>query len=77
MRLLQTYPTVRGMTRRRFSEKLVFHCGLCRESKESILRVESQDGLICMSCFNKKLSGEPIVQYRDKEIASRTKRKLR
>lgn len=67
MRLVQTYPTVRGMTRRRFSEKLLFHCRLCRESKESIIRVQSPDGVICMSCFNKTLSGEPITQYRSQD----------
>lgn len=71
MRLLKTYPTVMGLTRRFFSEKLVFHCRLCRQLKESLFRVESPDGVICMDCFNRKLAGEPITQYRSADIVTR------
>jgi hypothetical protein len=54
------------MTRRFFSDKLEFQCRACREVKNSRYRIESVLGVICNACYSAKLTGEPIVQHRDK-----------
>ena len=74
MRLLKTYPTEQNMTRRFFSEKLEFQCRACRNVEESRYRIQTLEGVICNSCFGKKLEGKPITQRRDKEIGWGSKR---
>ena len=67
MRLLRTYPKQQDMTRRFFSEKMLFQCRLCRKPRESRYRIESPVGVICGQCYSDKLAGIPVKPRQDKE----------
>ena len=67
MRLLKTFETQKGMTRRFFSEKLEFQCRACMAVCDSRYRIETVEGVICNGCYSAKLEGREITVFKDKE----------